>query len=112
MTMPFFEKISEEIADREQTFALINRGYSPDQRKSGQWFETTEEIYDYFLGVLPPLDWTTSGFSMREFATDYLTDSFVNFGERYFCLTIHRERRSDFINIVSAFHSHLATPIS
>ena len=91
--MPTFERISEAVAGHDATFALINRGYSPEQRKSGQWFETTEEMFDYFLEILPPLDFTTSGFSMREFATDFLTDSFVNFGERYFCLTVHREKQ-------------------
>ena len=82
--MTTFVKISEGVADHDQTFELINRGYGPEQRQSGQWFETTEEMYTYFHEILPPLDWTTSGFTMREFATGFLTDSFVKFGERYF----------------------------
>jgi len=101
--MTTFTKIHEDKADYDQTFALINRGYDPEQRAAGQWFETTEEIYDYFLEVLPPLDWTTFGFSMREFATGYLTDAFVNFDGRFYCLTIHRERPQDFIAVMRAF---------
>lgn len=98
-----FEKISDGVADREKTFELINRGYGPDQRFAGQWFETTEEIYWYFLEVLPPHDFTGDGFSMSEFATGSLTDAFVRIGERYFCLCISRETPRDFTVAMTAF---------
>ena len=110
--MTTFTKIHEGTAERDKTFALINRGYGPDQTRAGQWFETTEEIFDYFLEVLPPLDWTTSGFSMREFSTGHLTDCFLSFDGRFFCLTIHRERPQDFIAAVTAFFAALSEPVS
>ncbi len=98
-----FKRIFEGVADRAKTFELINRGYGPEQRFAGQWFETTEEIYHYFLEVLPPLDWTMDGFSMCEFATGFLTDGFVRINGRFFCLCIHRECSSDFASTVTAF---------
>jgi hypothetical protein len=102
-----FDCIHEGTANRAKTFELINRGFEPEQRSAGQWFETTEEIYDYFLNVLPPLDWTADGFSMREFATGFLTDGFVKSGGRFFCICVHRERAMDFTNTVRAFRAQL-----
>lgn len=101
--MAEFECIFEGIANRAKTFELINRGYEPEQRKAGQWFETTGEIYSYFLNILDPLDWEVDAFSMSEFATETLTDGFVKRGNRFFCVAIHRETRSDFTNTVRAF---------
>ncbi|WP_227272037.1 DUF1419 domain-containing protein [Roseobacter weihaiensis] len=98
-----FVSIHEGVADRSQSFELINRGYGPEQRFAGQWFETTEDVFTYFLEVLPPLDWTADGFSMSEFSTGYLTDAFVRIKGRFFCLCIHRERQMDFTNTVRAF---------
>ncbi|ABI93370.1 DUF1419 domain-containing protein (plasmid) [Roseobacter denitrificans] len=98
-----FTSIHEGVADRAKSFDLINRGYGPDQRFAGQWFETTEDVYTYFLEVLPPLDWTADGFSMSEFATGFLTDAYLRINGRFFCLCIHRERAMDFTNTLRAF---------
>lgn len=46
-------RIYDTVADYQKSFDLINRGYAPEQRSAGQYFETTEEIYTYFLNVLP-----------------------------------------------------------
>lgn len=102
-----FSNLFEGVADRSQTFALINRGYSPDQRSAGQYFETTEEIYHYFLEVLPPLDFTHDGFSMSEFSTGNLTDAFVRHGERFFCLCINRRSSADFFEAIRVFRAEL-----
>ena len=103
-----FERLHDGIADHDQAYALINRGYSADKRSAGQWFETTAEIYDTFLNILPPLDFTADGFSMSEYATGTLTDAFVRHGGRFFYLSISRERSGDFTNAVRAFREHLA----
>lgn len=89
-------KIYDGVADYEQSFALINRGYEPDQFFAGQWFETTEEVYWYFLEVLPPLDFYGAGFSLCEFASGYLTNAFMKFRGRYYCVTIERKNAADF----------------
>lgn len=103
-----FERLHDGIADHDQAYALINRGYSAKERSAGQWFETTAEIYATFLNILPPMDFTADGFSMSEYATGTLTDAFVRHGGRFFYLSISRERASDFSNAVRAFLEHLA----
>lgn len=102
-----FSNIFEGVADRPQSFALINRGYSPDKRSAGQYFETTEEFYFHFLEVLPPLDFTHDGFSMSEFSIGTLTDAFVRHGERFFCLCISRRSSADFFESIRAFRAEL-----
>lgn len=103
-----FTRIFDGVADHDQTFALINRGYSPEQRSAGQFFETTEEMFNYFLNVLPPLDWDRDCFSMSEFSTGTLTDSFISLNGRCFCLCISRLSRADFHNAMREFRAHLA----
>ncbi len=100
--------IFDGCADHDQTFALINRGYAPEQRSAGQYFETTREIYEYFLNVLPPMDYTADGFSMSEFATDTLTDAFLRVSGRFYCLCISRRTSADFTNAVREFRAQLA----
>jgi len=90
------EKIYEGVADTEKTFELINRGYSPDVFKAGQWFECQEAEYWYFLKVLPPMDFKPNCFSICEFSTGTLTNAWANFDGRYFCMTILRESAADF----------------
>lgn len=106
-----FTNLFNGIADHDQTFALINRGYTADKRSAGQFFETTEEIFHYFLNILPPLDWTldagAEAFSMSEFSTGSLTDSFIRQDGRFFCLCISRNRASDFNNAMRAFRAAL-----
>lgn len=103
-----FANLFDGVADYDQTFALINRGYSPDKRSAGQYFETTGEIFDYFLNVLPPLDWTADAFSMSEFSTGTLTDAFVRHDGRFFCLCISRRSAADFSDAIRAFRAELA----
>lgn len=107
-----FANLFNGIADYDQTFSLINRGYTPDKRSAGQYFETTEEIFHHFLNILPPLDWTldagAEAFSMSEFSTGSLTDAFVRQEGRFFCLCISRNRASDFNEAIRALRVELA----
>jgi hypothetical protein len=102
-----FTNLHDGVADHDQTFKLINRGYNPDQRSAGQYFETTEEIYSYFLNVLPPMDFTRDAFSMCEFSVGTLTDCFVHFRGRFFCLCISRRSSQDFTDAVRDLHAHV-----
>lgn len=104
-------RIHKAVADYDTTFELINRGYTPDKRSAGQFFETTEEIYNYFLNVLPPLDFTADGFSMSEFSTGSLTDCFLRRQGRFFCLCISRRNASDFAAAVRCFHAAVAEEV-
>lgn len=104
-------RIYDTVADYEKSFDLINRGYAPEQRSAGQYFETTEEIYTYFLNVLPPLDFTADGFSMSEFSTGSLTDCFLRCNGRYFCLCISRRKSSDFADAVRGFHAAVGAEV-
>ena len=94
-------------ADHDQTFALINRGYTADKRRAGQYFETTEEMYNYFLNVLPPMDYTADAFSMSEYSTETLTDAFARISGRFYCLTISRSSGADFAKAVRSLRSHI-----
>lgn len=103
-----FTNLHDGVANYDQAFALINRGYAPEDRSAGQYFETTQEIYDYFQNVLPPLGLTADGFSMSEFSTDTLTDAYLRHNGRFFCLCIRRERAVDFTNAVRDFRTDFA----
>lgn len=102
-----FTNLHDGVADCDQSFALINRGYTADKRSAGQFFETTEEIYSYFLTVLPPLDFRRDAYSMSEFSTGTLTDCFVHHRGRFFCLCIGRRTSHDFTDAVRDFQAHI-----
>lgn len=51
----------------------------------GHRWEITEEIYDEFLDMLPPLGWQGGAFYMREFTFDDITTKYSREGGRYFC---------------------------
>ncbi len=104
-------RIYDTVADYQKSFDLINRGYAPEQRSAGQYFETTEEIYTYFLNVLPPLDFTADGFSMSEFSTGSLTDCFLRCNGRYFCLCISRRNSANFHDALREFHATIAAEV-
>lgn len=93
------------IAEHDETFALINRGYTPDVFKAGQWFETTEEMYWYFLEVLPPLHFDGRAFMMCEASTCILSNAFVQIGKRFFCLTVEHAGTTPFPETVRAFRA-------
>lgn len=107
MTGKTFERISEGVADNARTFELINRGYSPDVFKAGQWFETGEEEYWYFLECMPPMDFGRGAFTMCEFSTGYLTNAFIKRGGRFYCLTIERKSAADFAAWMEAFAAEM-----
>lgn len=93
------------VADHDETFALINRGYGPDQFKAGQWFETTEKLYWYFLEILPPRHHGGGAFMMCEASTCTLSNAFVQIGERFFCLTVEHAGTTPFSETVRAFRA-------
>ncbi|RWL87327.1 MAG: DUF1419 domain-containing protein [Mesorhizobium sp.] len=88
-----FRKIFENVATREQMFALFNRDQAapPEDRISGkayvsQWFEIEASEYHFMLDVLPPLFVRTGMFGMSEFKAGYITSVF-------FEITIRGRRR-------------------
>lgn len=99
-----FSNLFNGVAGHDEAFALINRGYSADKRSAGQFFETTEEMFNYFLNVLPPADWTLAAgyeaFSMSEYSTETLTDAFLRQNGRFFCICISRRMADDFTAFV------------
>lgn len=101
-----FRKIFEGRASEAKTFDLVNRGYSSDAFRAGDFFEIGEAEYLYFLGCMPPMDSGFHGFSMREFATGYLTDAFFERDGRFWYLTIERKNRKDFVAWARAFYAN------
>ena len=55
--------------------------------------EITEEEYDYFLGVLPPLDFDGNAFFMCEYLTGDLTTRYWCEDKKYYCEVVERPRR-------------------
>ena len=86
------EQLKEGVADYDKSFEIINRA----NVRAGQWFETNAEVYDYFLGCLPPMDFAGCGFTMCEFYSGTLTNAFFKYDGRYFCMMINRVEPKDF----------------
>ena len=105
--MSDFFKINDGVADEAETFRVLNRGYEPDVRKVGQWYEVEPEMWDYFLNVLPPKHWLGGAFVMSEAATEYLSDAWVKIGDRAFCLTVENTDHDVFAQTVTAFSQHV-----
>ena len=51
----------------------------------GQPWQIDEEIYNKFLGMLPPLEYTRAGFYMREFCEGRLTTRYSRRNGSYYC---------------------------
>lgn len=108
--MDDFQSIGEGVADRTATFALLNRGYEAHQRRAGQWFEVEPEMWDYFLNILPPANFTGSAFVLSEAATESLSDAWIMVGKRAFCLAVRHGSQADFLATVAAFGAHVRKP--
>lgn len=92
-TPPALERIADGIMSYDATFELINRyqASSPHAAtgfKAGQWFETTEDIYWYFLECLPPLHQTAQGFVVMECTMGDLYEAFFEIDNRFFCAVV------------------------
>jgi len=104
---PVLEKIHDGVADYNTTFTLINR-YTPSNPykalgfRAGQWFETTEDIYSYFLGVLPPLHMTGGGFVVGECTMAGLYESFLEIDGKYYCAVIDWTGSQSFADLWTA----------
>jgi len=109
--MTDFQKLSEGVNTESEAFALINRGYSTDVRKAGQWFEVAHDVYDYFLGVLPPKHWSGTAFVMCETATSFLTDAWIMHNRKAFNLTVEIGNESTFAATVAEFRAHLSEQV-
>lgn len=109
--MTDFSKINEGVADEAETFKVLNRGYGPDVRKAGQWYEVEREMWDYFLGVLPPKHWLGGAFVMSEAATAYLSDAWIKIGDRAFCLTVENTGQDAFAETVAGFRKHVSEQV-
>ena len=51
----------------------------------GDRWEITEDIYDEFLNMLPPMGWSDGTFYMSEFTFSNITAKFSREGDRYYC---------------------------
>lgn len=97
-------KIFDGVADEKKTFELINRGYTPDVFKAGDWFECMEAEYWYFLECMPPMDFKFNCFSICEFSTGSLTNAFAKMNGRFYCMTIKRTSAEDFFAAMGALN--------
>lgn len=111
---PELEKIYPCIADYDTSFALINR-YSDENPhnalgfRAGQWFETTEQVYWYFLECLPPLHMTGGGFVMSECTMDDLYESFLEIDGRYYCAVVAWDGPQSFSALWTALVAEVAS---
>ncbi len=60
---------------------------NPDEFPSliGDRWEIDAEIYNEFLGMLPPLGWKNGSFFMLEYSFDDITTKYTKEGDRYYC---------------------------
>lgn len=91
--VPVLVRIAGGVVEYDATFALINRYQSRSPHaalgfRAGQWFETTHEIYWYFLECLPPLHQTRCGFVMMECTMGDLYEAFFEIDGRFFCMVV------------------------
>jgi hypothetical protein len=66
----------------------VNETYAA-KRLLSEFCETDEKVYNHFLGVMPPIDYSNGCFMMQERATDNITLAFFPFSDtcpdmRYF----------------------------
>ena len=90
---PDLELVFEGVADRDVSFALMNRYLASNPHaargfRAGQWFETTREVYWQCLESVPPLYMASGGFVVGECTMDDLYECFFEIDGRYFCTVI------------------------
>jgi hypothetical protein len=51
----------------------------------GHRWEIDKEIYDEFLGMLPPVNWRRGAFFLSEFTFDDITTRYSMDGDKYYC---------------------------
>lgn len=56
----------------------------PAEAMHGAWWQIDEEIYDYFMGMLPPI-YVPGGFAMCERLTGDLSAFYWKLGTEYVC---------------------------
>ena len=112
--IPHLDQIYPGQAGYTASFELINR-YSGSSNyrqlgfRVGQWFETSAEIYWYFLGCLPPVHQTSGGFVMSECTMDGLHDCFLEIDGRYYCAVVKWSGPRSFAQIWTQLLMELAT---
>jgi len=60
----------------------------------GNRWEIDEQIYDEFLGMLPPLAWQGGSFYMCEFTFADITAKFTKEGDKFYCEFAHYPRHT------------------
>lgn len=110
---PQLERIYEGVPSRGASFELLNR-FQRDSRylklgfRAGQWFEVSEDIYWYFLEVLPPLHMSGGGFVMSECTMADLYESFFEINGRFYCAVLHWNGPASFRALHKALRAEVA----
>lgn len=101
--MTAFRLVSENVADLSATFKLLNRHSDApfDEARfsgalyAGEFWECTEEAFDYFLEIMPPV-YVPGGFAVREAVAGSVYNCFFRVnsatGARFFCVACDRRR--------------------
>lgn len=110
---PALHRLVEGVAQSNDTFALLNRytgsRYAHLGQRAGQWFETTAEVYWYFLEQMPPMHMTGEGFIVCEAVTGTLHNAFFEFDGRYFCALIDCREQGAFDATCRALKANVRT---
>jgi len=59
--------------------------------------EITEEDFNYFLNVLPPMDWLENSFILSECLTENLYYKFSKVDNKFYCEVVEYEPSEDFL---------------
>jgi len=111
---PKLERIYEIEANYNKSFELINRYergncFNALGFRAGQWFETTQDVYWYFLECLPPLYQTSGGFIVGECTMNGLYDCFLEIDGKYYCAVVEWAGPKSFAALWTALLAEVAS---
>jgi hypothetical protein len=90
--------------DRTQHFVNLN-DHRPGQRASrvGDVWRIDRDIYDYFLEILPPLDWRGSSFLVSEALAEDVHSAYFECDGSLYCGFVRRANAHEQIRTMCAF---------
>jgi hypothetical protein len=111
---PILQKIFEGLADDASSLELLNRYQAGNPHyargyRAGQWFETTQETYWYFLECLPPLYMTGAAFVVIECTMNGLYDCFFEIDGRYYCAPVEWDGPGSFKALSKAMRAEVGS---
>lgn len=99
--------------DQDSIYRWMNPDLPREQRYArdrllSDYVEIDAGTYDYFLEMMPPMHFSSTGFAMCEAATDDIRLGFFRVGQRYFAAYISD---TDAAHKIGAVHAYIAAQV-